>query len=65
MHSDIRMGENWTLYVHCKRGLLGREKVYFKLNRADITFATLASLKDQLGYAVRDFLYYRRGVVLI
>ena len=50
----------WTLYVHCKRGLPDREYVMFKLDRADITWSTLASLKDQLGYAIRDFLYYKK-----
>jgi hypothetical protein len=53
-------GEIWTLYVQCKRGLPDREYVMFKIDRGDIRLATLTSLKDQLGYAVRDFLYYKK-----
>jgi hypothetical protein len=53
-------GEIWTLYVHCKRGLPDREYVMFKIDKGDIKLSTLTSLKDQLGYAVRDFLYYKK-----
>ncbi|KAF0892810.1 hypothetical protein E2562_017766, partial [Oryza meyeriana var. granulata] len=53
-------GEMWTLYVHCKNGLPDQEYVMFKVERPDIKFSTLTSLKDQLGYAVRDFLYYKK-----
>ena len=32
----------------------------FKVERADIKLSTLTSLKDQLGYGLRDFLYYKK-----
>jgi hypothetical protein len=32
----------------------------FKIDRADIKLATLIAIKDRLGYAVRDFLYYKK-----
>lgn len=53
-------GELWTLYVHCKNGLPNHEYVMFRIQRSDLRFAILSSLKDQLGYAVRVFLYYKK-----
>jgi hypothetical protein len=53
-------GEAWTLLVHCKNGLPGSEYVKFTLDKADIRLPALYALKDQLGYAVRDYLYYKR-----
>jgi len=32
----------------------------FKLERPHIKLSTLTSLKDQLGYNARDFLYYKK-----
>lgn len=32
----------------------------FRIQRSDLKFSILTSLKDQLGYAVRDFLYYKK-----
>jgi hypothetical protein len=32
----------------------------FRIQRSDLKFSILTSLKDQLGYAVRDFLYYNK-----
>jgi len=32
----------------------------FRIQKSDLRFKTLSSLKDQLGYAVRDFLYYKK-----
>ena len=54
------MGEMWTLYVHCKNGLPDQDYVMFKLERPHIKLSTLTSLKDQLGYNARDFLYYKK-----
>lgn len=53
-------GEIWTIYVHCKNGLPDQEYVMFKVERPAIKFSVLTSLKDQLGYAARDFLYYKK-----
>jgi hypothetical protein len=53
-------GETWTLYVHCKNGLPDMDYVTFKIERADIKLSTLTSLKDQLGYAFRDYLFYKK-----
>ena len=53
-------GEMWTLYVHCKNGLPDQDYVMFKLERPHIKLSTLTSLKDQLGYNARDFLYYKK-----
>jgi hypothetical protein len=58
--SAAKLGEMWTLYVHCKKGLPDREYVKFTVDRADINLSNLAFLKDQLGYAFRDFLYYKK-----
>jgi hypothetical protein len=32
----------------------------FKLDRAHIKMSTLITIKDQLGFSVRDFLYYKK-----
>jgi len=32
----------------------------FKVERPAIKFLVLTSIKDQLGYAARDFLYYKK-----
>lgn len=32
----------------------------FKVERPAIKFSVLTSIKDQLGYAARDFLYYKK-----
>ena len=32
----------------------------FRIQRSDLRFAILSSLKDQLGYAIRDFLYFKK-----
>ena len=37
-----------------------QDYVMFKLERPHIKLSTLTSLKDQLGYNARDFLYYKK-----
>jgi len=36
------------------------EYVMFKIDKADVRLTILTSLKDELGYVVRDFLYYKK-----
>jgi hypothetical protein len=37
-----------------------QEYVMFKVERTAIKLSVLTSMKDQLGYAARDFLYYKK-----
>ena len=48
--------------MHCKHGIPDRDREYvmFKLDRAHIKMSTLITIKDQLGFSVRDFLYYKK-----
>lgn len=53
-------GEMWTLNFHCKGALAKNEFLYMEIDWGDITYYNLLSLKSKLGYAARDFLYYKK-----
>ncbi|KAK3146901.1 hypothetical protein QOZ80_3BG0274690 [Eleusine coracana subsp. coracana] len=54
-------GEMWSIAVICKGAEGNVERIIrTTLDKANINFVNLISFKDQLGYYVRDFYYYKK-----
>lgn len=53
----------WKLAIECNGAPAEREIVDAKTKRANLTYVTLLSLKEQLGYASRDFMYYKKRCI--
>jgi len=53
-------GEMWTVHFQCKRPTAEHPHIQLKLDKGDINFLSLLSIKEQLGYAGRDYLYYKK-----
>ncbi|KAF2915540.1 hypothetical protein DAI22_09g042500 [Oryza sativa Japonica Group] len=49
-------GEIWDVWINCK----GSKERWVKANvdKGNIRFETLISIKEQLGFGLRDYLYY-------
>ena len=45
---------------HLRGGAGGQESYTMTISRADLTLSNLLIVKLQLGYRVRDYLYYKR-----
>jgi len=53
--------EYWTLCLNLIGAAPDRDIVEItKVNKNDITFGELLTMKSRLGYTVRDFLYYKK-----
>jgi len=52
--------QTWTLYFTCEGLPGGQESSTITITRADLTLSNLLAMKLQLGYRVRDYLYYKR-----
>lgn len=52
--------QTWTLYFTCEGVPGGQESSTMTISRADLTLSNLLIVKLQLGYRVRDYLYYKR-----
>lgn len=53
-------GETWTLYFHCKGAPPENEFIHLEIDKGDISYYNLVCLKSRLGYAGRDYLYYKK-----
>ncbi|KAJ1267938.1 hypothetical protein BS78_07G097300 [Paspalum vaginatum] len=53
-------GEIWILDFHCKGAPPNNEFLNMDIDRGDISYYNLVCLKLKLGYASRDFLYYKK-----
>lgn len=52
--------ETWTLHFTCKGTPMGQEFNRYILDRTQLTFGNLITMKSNMGYGVRDYLYYKR-----
>jgi hypothetical protein len=52
--------ESWTLYFDLIDAPTEKDFAEIDLDRNDITFGSLLTMKSRLGYNVRDFLYYKK-----
>jgi hypothetical protein len=52
--------ETWTLYFTCEGDPGGQESATIRISRDELTVTNLISMKLQLGYSARDYLYYKR-----
>jgi hypothetical protein len=53
--------ETWRLYVTCEGAPVGtQDSSTVRISRSELTMSYLIVLKLQLGYGVRDYLYYKR-----
>ena len=50
----------WTVYFQCKGPTAEHPRVQLKLDKGGINFLSLLSIKEQLGYAGPDYLYYKK-----
>lgn len=50
----------WSIHFMCKGTTADKAHLHLKLDKGDINFLTLLSFKEQLGYAGRDYLYYKK-----
>jgi hypothetical protein len=50
----------WTLYFNCQGGQQGLEFFQYEVERSNISFGNLLTMKSHLGYGVRDYLYYKK-----
>lgn len=51
-------GEIWEVYIYCKGD--NERMVKARVDKGNITFGTLICFKEQLGFAARDYLYYKK-----
>ena len=61
MYREFLTGEIWDAEVHClPTERQPEEKLVFStLDRADLSYVTLISIKAQLCYGTRDYFYYK------
>ena len=61
MYREFLTGENWDAEVHCLPTERQPEEklVIGTMDRADISFANLLTIKAGLFYGTRDYLYYK------
>ena len=61
MYREYQTGEIWDVEVHCMpTERQPKEKLVFStLDRADLSYVTLISIKAQLCYGTRDYFYYK------
>ena len=61
MYREYQTGEIWDVEVHClPTERQPEEKLVFStLDRADLSYVTLISIKAQLCYGTRDYFYYK------
>ena len=52
--------QTWTLYFTCEGAPGGQESTTLTISRAELTLSNLILMKLQLGFRVRDYLYYKR-----
>lgn len=52
--------QTWTMSFTCKGALGGQEFAQYTIDRDSITFGNLITMKSNLGYGARDYLYYKR-----
>jgi hypothetical protein len=58
-NSNDLTGEIWDVYVECKNGAK-EPLVTAPIDKGLITMRNLISWKEQLGYGVRDYMYYKK-----
>jgi hypothetical protein len=51
--------ESWTLYFRLIGAPSPQDIAEIELDRNELTFGNLLTMKTRLGYSVRDFLYYK------
>ena len=61
MYREYQTGEIWDVEVHClPTERQPEEKLVFStLDRADLSYVTLISIKAQLCYGTQDYFYYK------
>ena len=61
VYREYQTGEIWDVEVHCMpTERQPKEKLVFStLDRADLSYVTLISIKTQLCYGTRDYFYYK------
>jgi len=52
--------ESWTLYFRLIGAPPEQDIAEIELERKDLTFGNLLTMKSRLGYTMRDFLYYKK-----
>lgn len=53
--------DTWTLYFTCEGASGGmQESSTIRISRSELTMSNLIAMKLQMGYRVRDYLYYKR-----
>lgn len=52
--------ESWILYFQLIGATPRQEFAEIEIDRNDLTFGNLLTMKSRLGYSVRDFLYYKK-----
>ncbi|RLN33888.1 uncharacterized protein C2845_PM03G29670 [Panicum miliaceum] len=57
---DSSLEQIWTMFFICKGALGGQDFAQYKIDRDQLTFGNLISIKSTLGYGARDYLYYKR-----
>lgn len=53
-------GSSWILHFTCHGGPQGEESAQFECERGDLTLGNLTTIKSQLGFGLRDFMYYKQ-----
>ena len=61
MYREYQTGEIWDVEVHCMPTERQPEEklVFSTLDRADLSYVILISIKAQLCYGTRDYFYYK------
>ncbi|WVZ49179.1 hypothetical protein U9M48_000556 [Paspalum notatum var. saurae] len=57
---DGETGELWNILFECIGAPRHRDFVELGLDRAYISFFNLLRLQEQLGYSLRDYMYYKK-----
>ena len=52
--------QTWTIFFTCKGALGGQDFAQYTIDRDQLTFCNLISMKSNLWYGARDYLYYKR-----
>ena len=53
--------QTWTISFTCKGAPGGQQFAQYIIARDDLTFGNLITMKSNLGYRTRDYLYYKRS----
>ncbi|XP_021310197.1 uncharacterized protein LOC110433011 isoform X3 [Sorghum bicolor] len=58
--TDDSSEQTWTMSFTCKGALGGQDFAQYTIDKDSITFGNLITMKSNLGYGARDYLYYKR-----